>query len=114
MWRSALTPSGLVVDKIAEFPAGLDAVSTRLGVQTFFDAWVVLGDTARLSACEVATRSLEDLIKSNDGQWRRRFTLKGAPTTPATAADPLQAAEPPATVTPPDPNPPTAEPVDPG
>lgn len=84
LWRSAYIPSGITVDKMPEFPPGFDALAARYTVQAFFTSWVVLGDDRRLAAAELATKSLDEFIKGNDGQWRRRFALKTAATAPST------------------------------
>jgi hypothetical protein len=95
LWRSAYIPSGLTVDKLREFPPGFDALAARYTVQAFFASWVVLGDERRLAAAELATKSLDEFIKGNDGQWRRRFALKSAttaPTAPSTSPAPTPGA----------------------
>jgi hypothetical protein len=95
LWQSAYTPSALTVEKMAEFPPGFDALASRYCVQTFFATWVTLGEATRLSTCETASKSLDELFKQTDGQWHRRFDLKGrvaaTPGAPATT-EPADAA----------------------
>jgi hypothetical protein len=88
LWQSAYVPSGIPVEKVREFPPGVDALAARYTVQTLFTTWVILGDNNRLAAAEQATKSLDELIKGNDGTWRRRFSPRSATTAPTTAPTP--------------------------
>lgn len=78
LWRPACTAKGMAVDHIAEFGPGLDSLASRYSMQAIFSAWVVFGEEQRLSACDLASKSLDDLIKGYDGLWHRRFGLNGA------------------------------------
>jgi len=49
-------------------------------MQSIFGVWVILGDGQRLIAADLAARSIEDLIKNDDGHWHRRFDAKGVST----------------------------------
>lgn len=88
LWQTAYVPSGIPVEKVREFPPGVDALAARYTVQTLFGTWVVLGDNNRLAVAEQACKSLDELIKGNDGEWRRRFSLRSAATAPTTAPTP--------------------------
>jgi len=76
LWQSAYTMPGLHIEKIPAFPEGFDLLASRYAVQATFGAWLILGDDQRLTACQVATNSIDKLIQ-NDGQWHRRFDDKG-------------------------------------
>jgi hypothetical protein len=46
-------------------------------MQSLLSVWVILGDGQRLTACEIAAKSIDELIKSDDGQWHQHFSKKG-------------------------------------
>jgi hypothetical protein len=78
LWQSAYTANGIAPDKITEFPKGVDTLASRYCMQTLLSTWVILGDGQRLSACEEAWKTLNELIKGEDNLWHRRFSFKGA------------------------------------
>jgi len=78
LWQPVYGGNAVAVDQLAEFPAGVDSLASRYSMQAMLSAWVVLGDDQRLAACEAASKSLNDLIKGDDGFWHRRFSFKGA------------------------------------
>jgi hypothetical protein len=110
LWPSACTLSGLAHEKSSDFPEGYDTLASRYCMQAFLGSWVILGDGQRLIGADVAGRSIQDLIKNDDGgAWHRRYDLKGvtldprvndahrpafgtgAPEAPESASDPLLA-----------------------
>lgn len=80
LWGSAYTLSALQVEKSLGFPEGYDTLASRYSMQAVFGVWVILGDGQRLSAADLAARSIEDLIKNDDGHWHRHFNYKGVST----------------------------------
>lgn len=76
-WQSAYTLSGQPVENIAEFPAAYDTLASRHAVQSIFAVYIMLGDGNRLLVCEQAGKSLDQLVKSAEGRWYRRYNLKG-------------------------------------
>jgi hypothetical protein len=77
LWRGAYTVNAIEAPTSAAFPDAIDTLASRYSMQAIFSAWVVLGDASRLSACEVASKSLKDLIKGDDGLWHRHFGFRG-------------------------------------
>jgi hypothetical protein len=81
LWGPAYTLSALPVEKSLGFAtAGYDTLASRYSMQAIFGVWVILGDGQRLSAADLAARSIEDLIKNDDGHWHRHFNYKGVST----------------------------------
>lgn len=78
LWQSAYGANAIAPDKIAEFPAGVDTLASRYTMQTLLSTWVILGDGPRLTACEEAWKTINELIKGDDNLWHRRFSFKGA------------------------------------
>ena len=79
LWESACTLSGLAHEKSPDFPEGYDTLASRNCMQAFLGAWVILGDGQRLIAADLAGRSIQDLIKNEDGgAWHRHYSSKGA------------------------------------
>jgi hypothetical protein len=82
-------PTGQPLDRSAEFPAAFDTLASRRNAQALFDAWVILGGDARgLKAADLVIKSVDDLVRNDDGQWHRRFNLKGQSLDPVTKARP--------------------------
>jgi hypothetical protein len=80
IWGPAYTLSALPVEKSLDFATGYDTLASRYSMQAIFGVWVILGDGQRLSAADLAARSIEDLIKNDDGHWHRHFNYKGVST----------------------------------
>jgi hypothetical protein len=79
LWPSACMLSGLPLEKSKDFPEGHDTLASSYCAQTFLASWVILGDAQRLSAADLATRSIQDLVKGDDGgAWHQHYSLKGA------------------------------------
>jgi hypothetical protein len=93
LWQSAYTLSGMPPDKSLGFPAGYDTLASRYSMQAIFAVWVILGDGQRLIATDLAAKSIDDLIKREDGKWRRRFDARGATLDPPAPEKPLPNAE---------------------
>jgi hypothetical protein len=78
LWPSACIPTGVRLDKPPDFPADAhDLLASRYAVQSLLSVWVILGDGQRLTACEIAIKSSDELIKGDDGQWHQHFSKKG-------------------------------------
>jgi hypothetical protein len=80
LWGPAYTLSALPVEKSLGFAIGYDTLASRYSMQAVFGVWVILGDGQRLAASDLAARSIEDLIKNDDGHWHRHFNYKGVST----------------------------------
>jgi hypothetical protein len=79
LWPSACMLSGMQLEKSKDFLEGYDTLASRSCAQAFLGSWVILGDAQRLSAADLATRSIQDLVKrDDDGAWHQHYTLKGA------------------------------------
>lgn len=77
LWQSAYTPVGQPIERLPDFPAGYDLMASRYAAQSFLSVYTILGDATRLTAAEVAVKSIDDLIKGDDGRWHRRYTFRG-------------------------------------
>jgi hypothetical protein len=80
LWGPAYTLSALPAEKSLGFPAGYDTLASRYSMQSLFGVWVILGDGQRLIAADLAARSIQDLVKNDDGHWHRRFDTRGVAT----------------------------------
>jgi hypothetical protein len=80
LWSSACTLSGLPVEKSLGFADGYDTLASRYSMEAILGVWVILGDGQRLSAADLAARSIQDLVKNDDGHWHRHFNHKGVST----------------------------------
>lgn len=78
LWQSAYGANAVAPEKIAEFPTGVDILASRYTMQTLLSTWVILGEGPRLTACEDAWKTINELIKGDDNLWHRRFSFKGA------------------------------------
>jgi hypothetical protein len=78
LWPSACIPTGVRFDKPPEFSADAnDILASRYAMQSLFAIWVILGDGQRLTACEIAAKSIDELIKGDDGELHQHFSKKG-------------------------------------
>jgi hypothetical protein len=77
LWQSAYTPVGQPLDRPGQFTPGYDLLASRYSAQTFLSVYTLLGDGPRLTAAETALRSIDDLIKGDDGRWHRRYNFRG-------------------------------------
>ena len=78
LWPSACMPTGVRFDKPPDFPADAhDLLASRYAMQSLLSVWVILGDGQRLTACEIAAKSIVELINGDDGQWHRHYSKKG-------------------------------------
>jgi hypothetical protein len=80
LWGTAYTLSALPVEKSLGFATGYDTLASRYSMQAIYGVWVILGDGQRLSAADLAARSIDDLVKNDDGHWHRHFNYKGVST----------------------------------
>lgn len=77
LWQTAYTIPGQPVENVATVPASFDTLASRHAIQAIFATYVIQGEASRLTVCEQAGKSLEQLVKGNQGRWRRRYNLKG-------------------------------------
>jgi hypothetical protein len=77
LWQPAYVLTAMPVDKMTEFPPAYDLLASRYAAQTLLATYTMLGDGQRLVAAELAVKSIDDLIKGDDGRWHQRYGFKG-------------------------------------